>query len=105
MTEVDEICTVRSFSLYVRQIRWLEMNASNRSELIRELIDDHIDSLEGYAVAIDELNTRSIELREEIQRNEDKMSVLIAKQEEFMRDRVGEREERIRVLRDELSVG
>tara|TARA_Y100000310_G_C20083303_1_gene534869 strand:+ start:50 stop:367 length:318 start_codon:yes stop_codon:yes gene_type:complete len=105
MTETDEICSVRSVSLYVRQIRWLEENVGNRSELVRMLLDAHIESTEGYARAIKSLEARHARLLEELRGLDGEMAVLVAKQEEFERERLGERESRVRRLREELNVG
>lgn len=103
MSDSDEICSVTSFTLTVRQVRWLKENVDNRSELIRRLLDEHIEYVDGYDGLIAELSRK----REGVAATLDDLDARIAeaheKQGEYEQRSDGDTDERIRRLKRELG--
>ena len=99
----SEIFSVTSFTLSVRHVRWLQANVSNRSALMRELLDEHIVHAEGYEGQLEELARKKAELEVALAGVETQIEELGALQEEFERRVEGERETRMQRLERELG--
>ncbi len=104
MSSTDDLCTVTSVSLTIRQLSWLKAHEGNRSELFRRLLDAYIESVEGFGAPIDRLEQERAALERRLRETTVELERLYEQQREFLDVKEEDRDARIKRLREELSI-
>jgi cell shape-determining protein MreC len=99
----DDPFVPKSISFALHHIQFLK-SVPNASELIRSLLEDYINRIEGFSGKLEELKKLHAQKVKELEELEKQIDEFELKRKETLAEQEKERRERLRRLRDESEV-
>ena len=99
----DDVYTVTSVSLPIWQLRWLKENTYNRSELIRDVLENHINYSTGFEGVIKRLEEKKNVLLNELEDVNTQIQTIKSSGLKAAEESNAERKERIAALMREIG--